>query len=140
HSATLQHAGQIQGQEVGDHELHVRRELWGEPGSDVAIDFDCSQVRDSGSEPERQRAGAGAYLQEAIVILRFDRGYEPVGPRRLEEMLAKSSSRANHGRSALHCQHCQDCQHSKCIARFAAPGAMTPAFTSSILAIPMLAI
>jgi hypothetical protein len=92
----LEHRGQIQVQEVSDDELHVRRELWSERGSEVAIDFDRGQMRDPGGQPARQRPRTGTNLQEPVAGLRSNRVHELVGPRRFEEMLAKPLPRANH--------------------------------------------
>ncbi|CAN5670806.1 hypothetical protein BH24ACI5_BH24ACI5_10800 [soil metagenome] len=51
-----------------------------------AVHFDGREVREARRQPQRQRAGAGSDLEEAVRRLRLDGRDQLVGPGRLEKI------------------------------------------------------
>ena len=84
---------EIEVEEVGVHERDVRRNARLQRRDHVAVELDGREPRDPRRQPQRQRAGAGPDLEEAIVGCGVDRRDELVRPRGLEEVLAETLSR-----------------------------------------------
>ena len=95
---------EIELEEVGLNERHVRRRFRRQQRNHLGIELDRGDARHSRCQPQRQRSGAGADLEKSVVGFRVDCRNQLVRPCRLQKVLSVSFLRphADQGRTAGH--------------------------------------